>query len=198
MDGFRECKVYCFFGVSTMMNNSTSLLPSERVENCILFLHGQKVILSFHLAEMYGVEPRILVRNVKRNIDRFPEDFMFQLTDEEWKCLRSQFGIIEKGRGKYPKYLPYAFTEQGVAMLSSVLNSSRAILVNIEIMRAFVRLRGMMVAHADLVRKLDALEKKYDKQFAIVFEAKRQLMIPVDSVKKRPLGFLSPRPKSGV
>jgi hypothetical protein len=167
-----------------------ALILAEKIDNCIYFLRGQKVILSFSLAEMYGVEPRILVRNVKRHFDRFPADFMFQLTDEEWRSLRSQFGIIEKGRGKYPKYHPYAFTEQGVAMLSSVLNSPRAVQVNIEIMRAFVRLRAIIISNADLALKIDELEKKYDGQFGVVFEAIRRLMEPPDSRKKRSIGFL--------
>lgn len=178
-----------------MLNSSASHLPSQRVENCILLLRGQKVILSFHIADMYGVEPKVLIRAVKRNLERFPEDFMFQLSSDEWESLRCQFVTLEKGRGKYPKYLPYAFTEQGVAMLSSVLNSPRAILVNIEIMRAFVRLRGMMASHADLARKLDALEKKYDAQFKIVFDAIRKLMEPPEQKQKRSFGFLLGKPK---
>lgn len=178
------------------MSGNRSLVASERVENCIMFLRGQKVILSFHLAEMYGVEPRVLVQSVKRNRERFPKDFMFQLTNEEWGVLRSQIVILKPGSGQGPKYLPYAFTEQGVAMLSSVLNSPRAIQVNIEIIRAFVRLRGMLASHADLARKVDALEKKYDKQFAVVFEAIRQLMKPPVPGQKRPLGFLASKPNS--
>jgi ORF6N domain len=175
------------------MSGTQSLIASGRIEDCILFLRGQKVILSFHLAEMYDVEPRVLVRNVKRHENRFPEDFMFQLTDEEWKSLRSQFGIIDKGRGKHPKYRPYAFTEQGVAMLSSVLNSPRAVQVNIEIVRAFVRLRSMAISNVDMSRKIDELEKKYDEQFGVVFDAIRRLMEPPDPGKKRPLGFVAPK-----
>lgn len=178
------------------MAEKTSIMPFEEIENFILLLRGRKVISSFHLAGMYGVEPRVLVRNVKRHENRFPEDFMFQLTEEEWKSLRSQFGIIDKGRGKHPKYRPYAFTEQGVAMLSSVLNSPRAVRVNIEIMRAFVRLRGMMTSNVDLARKIDELEKKYDEQFGVVFEAIRRLMEPPDSGSKRRLGFaVEPEPE---
>jgi len=147
--------------------------------------------LSIHLAEMYGVEPRILVRNVKRHLDRFPDDFMFQLSDEEWRSLKSQFGISSWGG---IRHAPYAFSEQGVAMLSSVLNSPRAVQVNIEIMRAFVRLRAMIISNADLSHKIDELEKKYDEQFAVVFEAIRRMMEPPDPGKKRSLGFLQDKP----
>ncbi len=124
---------------------------------------------------------------MKRNIDRFPNDFMFQLTAEEYKSLRFHFGILEKGR--HSKYLPYAFTEQGVAMLSSVLKSKRAVQVNIEIMRAFVRLRRMLSVHKDLERKLTDLEQKYNEQFKIVFEAIRQLMTPPAKPRKK-IGFV--------
>jgi phage regulator Rha-like protein len=172
------------------MKEERSLVPSAGIENAIQFLRRQRVILSFHLAEMYGVETKVLVRAVKRNSDRFPSDFMFQLTSEEWKSLRCQFGTLETGRGQHPKYLPYAFSEQGVAMLSTVLNSSKAIHVNIEVMRAFVRMRGMLISNADLARRIDELEKKYDKHFAVVFEAIRQLMEPAKSPNRRSLGFV--------
>jgi len=149
-------------------------------------------MLSTHLAELYEVETRVLNQAVKRNISRFPEDFMFQLNTSEAEQLVSQNVIPHK------KYfggsLPYAFTEQGVAMLSSVLNSERAIKVNIEIMRAFVRLRRILASHADLARKLDTLERKYDAQFKVVFDAIRQLMTPSEP-KKRPIGFLVEEPK---
>jgi hypothetical protein len=166
-----------------------AIILSETIENCIIILRGQKVILSFHLADMYGVEPRALIQAVQRNHGRFPSDFMFQLSVEEWGSLRSRFVTLETGRGKYPKYLPYAFTEQGVAMLSSVLNSPRAVQVNIEIMRAFVRLRGMVISNADLARKIDELENKYNEQLGVVFEAIRRLMEPPKSGSKPPLGF---------
>ncbi|RZB34474.1 MAG: hypothetical protein SRB1_00242 [Desulfobacteraceae bacterium Eth-SRB1] len=136
---------------------------------------------------MYGVTTGNLNKAVKRNIDRFPNDFMFQLTAEEYKSLRFHFGILEKGR--HSKYLPYAFTEQGVAMLSSVLKSKRAVQVNIEIMRAFVRLRRMLSVHKDLERKLTDLEQKHDEQFKIVFEAIRQLMAPPAKPRKK-IGFV--------
>jgi hypothetical protein len=149
--------------VDDKMSKNRSLIPLERIERSILLIRGQKVMLSTDLAELYQVEPRVLVQAVKRNIARFPEDFMFQLTEEEFYNLKSQFVISSWGGLRRAK--PYAFTEQGVAMLSSVLNSERAIKVNIEIMRAFVRLRRLLASHADLARKLEALEKKYDTQF---------------------------------
>jgi hypothetical protein len=164
-----------------------ALIPLEVIEQRILLIRGQKVMLSTDLAELYQVEPRVLVQAVKRNIARFPQDFMFQLTEEEFSNLKSQ--IVISSWGGLRRARPYAFTEQGVAMLSSVLNSERAIKVNIEIMRAFVRLRRMVASHADLARKLDALEKKYDAQFKVVFDAIRQLMTPPES-KRRHIGFL--------
>jgi len=162
------------------------LIPAEIIEKKILLIRGEKVMLDADLAELYGVEVKHLKRQVRRNIDRFPEDFMIQLSKEEYDSLRRHFGTLK--RGAHSKYLPYAFTEQGVAMLSSVLNSERAIKVNIEIMRAFVRLRRMLASHAELARKLDALEKKYDAQFRVVFDAIRELMKPPEP-KKRQIGF---------
>lgn len=163
-----------------------ALIPAEIIEKKILLIRGEKVMLDADLAELYGVEVKHLKRQVRRNIDRFPEDFMIQLSKEEYDSLRRHFGTLK--RGAHSKYLPYAFTEQGVAMLSSVLNSERAIKVNIEIMRAFVRLRRMLASHAELARKLDALEKKYDAQFRVVFDAIRELMKPPEP-KKRQIGF---------
>ena len=163
-----------------------SLVPAERIESRILLLRGHKVMLSTDLAELYGVEPRALVQAVKRNIERFPEDFMFQLNDEEFSDLKSQF--VTSSWGGIRRAAPYAFTEQGVAMLSSVLRSKRAVQVNVEIMRAFVRLRRMLATHDDLARKLDALDKKYDAQFKAVFDAIRQLMAPPEP-KRRQIGF---------
>lgn len=182
-----------------------------QIESKMFLIRGQKVMLSQHLAALYEVEPKILNQAVKRNIERFPEDFMFQLTEEETALLRSQIVTLKTGRGQHSKYLPYAFTEQGVAMLSSVLRSERAIQVNIEIMRAFVRLRQMLatlsstlsrlrarvktkrLAHfifdAELARKLAALEKKYDARFKAVFEAIHALMTPPENKKKRHIGF---------
>jgi len=163
-----------------------SLIPADRIEKAILLIRKQKVMLDADLAELYGVETRVLVQAVKRNQERFPDDFMFQLSREEFAALRSQSVTSSDWGGR--RYAPYAFTEQGVAMLSSVLHSQRAIQVNIEIMRAFIRLRQILASHADLARKLDALEKKYDAQFKEVFEAIRQLMKPPEP-KRRPIGF---------
>ena len=164
-----------------------AIIPVEIIEKKILLIRGEKVMLDADIAELYGVETKMLVRAVKRNIDRFPSDFMIQLNRKEFENLRFQFGTSSRWGGR--RYLPYAFTEQGVAMLSSVLNSERAVKVNIEIMRAFVRLRQMLASNAELARKLDALEKKYDHQFKVVFDAIKQLMIPPDTKKKSKIGF---------
>ncbi|MBW2174637.1 MAG: ORF6N domain-containing protein [Deltaproteobacteria bacterium] len=168
------------------MAKRKSVVPAERVEKAILLIRGQKVMLDRDLAELYGVPTKVLKQAVRRNIKRFPPDFMFELTREEGQSLRSQNVTLK--RGQHSKYLPFAFTEQGVAMLSSVLNSDRAIDVNIEIMRAFVRLRQMLAAHKDLARKLAALEKKYDDHFKVVFEAIAELMTPPEKPKKK-IGF---------
>ena len=163
------------------MSNSSVV---ELIVNKIFEIRGKKVMLDRDLAKLYGVSAKVLNQAVKRNTNRFPEDFMFQLSWKEVKSLRSQIVTLNttkpevSGRGKHVKYLPYVFTEQGVAMLSSVLNSNRAIRVNIQIMRAFVELRKMLITNADLKRKIESLEKEYDKQFSIVFEAIRQLLEP--------------------
>ncbi|MBI3585260.1 MAG: ORF6N domain-containing protein [Nitrospinae bacterium] len=162
------------------------MIQQEVIEREIYIIRGHKVMLSTDLAELYEVEPRVLVQAVKRNIDRFPPDFMFQLNDTEFYNLKSQ--IVISSWGGLRRANPYAFTEQGVAMLSSILRSKRAIQVNIAIMRAFVKLREMLAAHKDLARKLNAMEKKYDSQFKIVFDAIRQLMTPQEP-KRRKIGF---------
>ena len=172
-----------------MSTAKEELAPIERM---ILEVRGQRVILAAELARIYGVETRTLNQAVKRNIEKFPPDFMFQLTRDEATALsrsRSQFVILK--RGTNVKYLPYAFTEQGVAMLSSVLRSRRAVQVNIAIMRAFVRLRELLATHKGLARKLEELEEKYDAQFAVVFQAIRQLMAPTPEPEKpkTPIGF---------
>ncbi len=169
------------------MATSYSIVPSARIQNCIYLIRGQKVMLSTDLAELYGVSEKVLNQAVKRNAERFPDDFMFQLTAEEFADLRSQIVTSNVGRGGR-RYVPFAFTEQGVAMLSSVLRSPRAVKVNIEIMRAFVRLRQLLVTHADLARKLEELEKQYDAQFKIVFEAIRGLMTEPEPPRKQ-IGF---------
>jgi hypothetical protein len=147
----------------------TILVSIEKIENKIFQIRGKKVMLDKDLASLYEVETKYLTRQVRRNNKRFPEDFMFKLTREEYRSLRCQFGTFK--RGAHSKYFPYVFTEQGVAMLSSVLNSQRAILVNIQIMRAFVNLRRMGLTYVGLKRKIEAMEKKYDAQFKVVFEA---------------------------
>ena len=176
------------------MANKKALIPMERIESRIFLIRGQKVMLDSDLAELYGVATKALDQAIKRNIERFPADFMFQLTTDETGFLRSQIVTLKGGRGQHRKYLSYAFTEQGVAMLSSVLKSKRAVMVNIEIMRAFVRLRQMLSSHVELARKIDALEKKYDTQFKVVFDAIRELMSPPDKKRRRLIGF-SPREK---
>jgi hypothetical protein len=164
------------------------VIPAERIERSILLLRGQKVMLDRDLAELYGVETRVLVQAVKRNLRRFPADFMFQLSKQELENWRSQFVMSNPNTKMGLRRRPYAFTEQGVAMLSSVLHSDRAVDVNIAIMRAFVRLREMLATHADLARRLDELERKYDQQFAVVFQAIRELMKPPTG-KAKEMGY---------
>src|SRR4051812_35313893 len=170
-----------------MAKQQISLVPRERIERAIILLRGEKVMLDADLAALYGVETGHLNRAVLRNKDRFPADFMFQLNDKEAEALRCQFGISNMRGGR--RYVPFAFTEQGVAMLSSVLRGPRAVEVNIEIMRAFVRLRQLLASHADLARKLDEIEKKYDKQSAMVLEAIRKLMEPPQPGEVKEVGY---------
>ncbi len=171
------------------MNLDLITLPPERIDSCIYLIRGQKVLLDFHLAELYGVETKAFNQAVKRNLARFPEDFMFQLTAAEAEVMRSQF-VTASAIKRNVRFLPYAFTEQGIAMLSGVLRSPRAIAVNVEIMRSFVRLCQMIAGHADLARKLRTLEKKYDDQFKVVFDAIRELMSPItDEDRAREIGF---------
>jgi hypothetical protein len=166
------------------------IVSQDTIEQKIFLIRGQKVMLDKDLAILYEVDTGMLNRAVNRNLDRFPEDFMFQLTVEETEGLRCHFGISKTGRGGR-RYLPYAFTEQGVAMLSSVLRSPRAIKVNIEIMRVFVRIRQMLATHKELAYKLDALEQKivqHDGEIATIFEAIQQLMAPPATHTKK-IGF---------
>ena len=169
------------------MNEEITSALVARIENKIFFIRDERVMIDSDLAELYAVETKALNRAVKRNSERFPADFMFQLTAEEAATLRCQIGTSKPGSGGR-RYLLNVFTEQGVAMLSSVLKSNRAVHVNIEIMRAFVRLRQMLASNADLTRKLQELESKYDRQFRVVFDAIRQLMAPPLS-KSKPIGF---------
>ena len=164
----------------------TAHISIERIEQTILLIRRHRVMLDTDLAKLYGVPTKVLNQAVRRNATRFPADFMFQLTTEETTALRSQF-VTSKGRGGR-QYRPYVFTEQGVAMLSSVLHSERAIQVNIAIMRAFVQLREMIGSNKGLARRLNELEKKYDSQFRVVFEAIRELMAEPESKVKR-IGF---------
>lgn len=167
---------------------TTALAPLERIEERIHIIRGQKVMLDSDLAELYEVETFNLNKAVKRNLDRFPEDFMFQLTNEEADALRFQIGISNTtGRGGR-RYLPYVFTEQGVAMLSSVLRSKRAVQANIAIMRAFVRLRSILAAHKELARRLESLEKETKQNFEVVFKLLSQI-IAEEEKPKRKIGF---------
>ena len=179
--------------MSDKMSKEKCLFPPIRIERSILWIRGQRVMLGAHLAALYNVETRVLNQAVKRNINRFPDDFMFQLNRVEADRLVSQNVIPHK------KYfggtLPYAFTEHGVAMLSSVLNSPMAVQVNIQIMRTFAKLREIISLNKDLARRLDELENKYDAQFKVVFDAIRQLMAPQEPQRpKRRIGFLVEEP----
>ncbi len=175
----------------------TSLIPTERIEHSILQMRGQRVMLDRDLASLYGVSTAALNQAVRRNIARFPDDFMFQLTKEELENWKSQFVTSNSTTKMSLRKLPLAFTEHGIAMLSSVLNSDRAIAVNIEIMRTFVRLRQWLTSNKDLAKRLDDLEMKYDRQFKSVFDAIRQLMTaPVTTPKKGRIGFRGPHEES--
>jgi len=187
--------------------NKSSLLPPEAITHRILLLRGQKVLLDADLAALYGVETKVLLQAVKRNLERFPEDFMFQLDAGEWVVLRSQpVTSNEKPAGRGGRrYAPYAFTGQGVAMLSSILSSPQAVQVNITVMRAFVKLRELAMTHHGLAKQLNALEEKTEAmsmqhdtfarntraQLKQVFDAIRELMTPPEPQKKRPIGFIT-------
>ena len=190
--------------------SKSSLLPLETITHRILLLREQKVLLDADLATLYGVETKVLLQAVKRNLERFPEDFMFQLTNQEFNVLRSQSvtsssEALETLRWGGRRTAPYAFTEQGVAMLSSILSSPQAVQVNIAIMRAFVKLRELAMTHHDLAKQLNALEEKTEAlsmqhdtfarntraQLKQVFDAIRELMTPPEPQKKRPIGFIS-------
>lgn len=171
------------------MNGQMVVVPVERIERAIFSIRGEKVMLDSDLAELYGVETRALNQAVKRNASRFPKDFMFQLTAEEAETIRlSRSQIVILKRGGNIKYLPFAFTEHGALMLANVLNSERAAQTSVQVVRAFVRLRQMLASNAELARKLDAMERKYDAQFKVVFDAIRQLMSPPEP-KRREIGF---------
>jgi len=165
-----------------------SIIPAERIEGIILFIRGHKVMLDVDLAILYGVTTKRLNEQVRRNKDRFPNDFMFQLSEEEKNELVANCDHLK--RLKFSPYLPYAFTEHGAVMLASVLNSEIAVKASIQVVRAFVRLREMITTHKELARKLEELEQKYDMQFKVVFDAIRQLMAPMSEEKPKPrIGF---------
>ncbi|HVM61126.1 MAG TPA: ORF6N domain-containing protein [Verrucomicrobiae bacterium] len=180
----------------------SSVIPIECIEQQIFLLRGQKVMLSPHLAQLYGVEPKALIQAVKRSAERFPSDFAFQLTRREVRRLGAQVAAVKSmgrrrsgppsvtlKRGEHANDLPYAFTEQGVAMLSSVLRSKRAVRMNVGIMQTFVRLRQWLASHAGLAGKLEELEKNCDPQFRIVFDAIRHLVSPSTATSREPIGF---------
>lgn len=170
-----------------MTTKTQALVPAERIESRILLIRGQKVILDSDLAELYQVSTKRLNEQVKRNQERFPEDFMFQLTLEETEALRSQFATSDRGRGGR-RYRPFAFTEHGTVMVASVLNSPVAVQASIQVVRAFIRLREILTTHKELARKLAELERKYDQQFKVVFDAIRALMTTPEQKRQR-IGF---------
>jgi hypothetical protein len=173
------------------MNKNAVLIPMERIQNLIFLIRGEKVMLDSHLAELYGVDTGTLNRAVKRNAERFPDDFMFQLAPQEVAILKCQFGISSSGHGGRRRSIPYAFTEQGVAMLSSVLRSKRAVQVNVAIMRAFVSLRRLLATNETLARKFAELERRlegHDQAIKSLFDAIRELMLP-SAKPKREIGF---------
>src|SRR5438067_6303873 len=187
------------------MADKRSIIPLERIERTILLIRGERVIVDADLAVLYGVSTKALNQAVKRNGQRFPSDFMFRLTIEEWRAVRSQSVTASSSRRNWSQivtssskhrgavYEPYAFTEQGVAMLSSVLRSPRAVEVNIAIMRTFVQLRRLMDSNRQLARKIEAMERKYDEQFAVVFDAIKRLIAEDDARRaspKRRIGFV--------
>jgi hypothetical protein len=172
-----------------MAHQSKSLIPPERIERSILFLRNERVILDIDLAELYEVPTKALVQAVKRNIDRFPADFMLQMTKVEFENWRSQFVTSNSAVKQGLRWRPYVFTEQGVAMLSSVLRSERAVQVNVAIMRTFVRLRELIATNKDLVQRLDELEKRYDSQFRAIFELIQEMISPPE-YPRTPMGFI--------
>lgn len=166
---------------------SAVLATTDFIATKILFLRDEKVLLDFDLALLYGVDTKRLKEAVRRNIDRFPEDFMFELSTDEWTSLRTQIASLKSGRGKHPKFPPFAFTEQGVAMLSGILNSTQAIETNIAIMRTFVALRKLMESNKDLALKIRQLERKYDQRFKLVFDTIQKLI--KEEKEAKPIGF---------
>jgi phage regulator Rha-like protein len=175
----------CKYDGSMVKTLTPLIIPSERIENKIYLIRAKKVMVDSDLAELYGVETKVLNQAVKRNITRFPKDFMFQLSNKETGSLRSQIVTLKSGRGEHRKYAPVVFTEQGIAMLSSILNSERAVQVNIFIIRVFTRLRELLASHKELRDKVD----EHDKQLKVVFETLRKLLTPPEEPPKRRIGF---------
>ena len=185
--------------------SAPTLLPLESITHHILLLREQKVLLDTDLATLYDVPTKRFNEQVRRNLERFPADFMFQLTEEEWAALRSQFATLKIGRGQHRKYLPYAFTEHGAIMAATILNSPRATEVSVYVVRAFVRLREVLASNVELAKRLDDLERTTEAlsmqhdtfarntraQLKQVFDAIRELMTPPEPQKKRPIGFIS-------
>lgn len=169
-----------------MTASINKLIPVERIENIIFIIRGQKVMLDADLAKLYSVKTKVLIQAVKRNLARFPADFRLQLNKSEHETLRSQF-VTSRWGGR--RYLPYAFTEQGVAMLSSVLNSERAIQVNIQIMRTFTKLRQILASHEELRRKVEMMEKKNNQQFKVIFDVIK-VLVELPETKKNKMGFI--------
>ena len=181
--------------------DQNTLVPVERIAKAILVLRGQKVLLDADLAAIYGVETKRFNEQVRRNLERFPADFMFQLTQAEWEALRSQFATLKAGRGQHRKYLPYAFTEHGAIMAAAVLNSPSAIEVSVYVVRAFVALRELLAGNKELALKFSELETRlerkidsHDQAIAGLIDAIRELMRPPE-IKQRPIGFVTPEEK---
>ena len=175
-----------------------SVVPIERIESRILLVRGHKVLLDADLAALYGVSTKRFNEQVRRNAARFPEDFMFRLSAEEWDSLRSQFATLKTGRGQHRKYLPLAFTEHGAIMAATILNSPRATEVSVYVVRAFVRLRQFLATHKDLARRLEEHEKKlstHDQAIASLMNTIRTLMAPAEPPRRRPIGFVNPDEK---
>ena len=173
------------------MSTSKSLIPTERIQNLIIEIRGHRVILDSDLADLYGVTTKRLNEQVTRNQDRFPDDFMLQLTKEEYEILRSHFATLKKGPGQHRKYMPYAFTEHGTIMLANILKSPTAVQASIQVVRAFIQMRQLLASQKGLMRKILDMENKYDDQFKVVFTAIRQLMEPPKAKPKHRIGFKS-------
>ena len=183
-------------------SNRNTLIPAERIAQAIFVIRGQKVIIDADMGELYEVTTKRFNEQVRRNLERFPQDFMFQLTQQEWDALRSQFATLKTGRGQHRKYLPYAFTEHGAIMAATILNSPRATEVSVYVVRAFVRLREVLASNKELALKFSELESRigrkldsHDQAIAGILNAIRELMRPPEPPKKRPIGFVTSEEK---